>query len=52
MKSVNKPKQAIDAHITRKTKKDFLSWLRKKEALKKQAEEGKTHNPPAPPRER
>ena len=33
MKAGNKPKQA---NQTRKTKEDFLRWLRKQEALKKQ----------------
>ena len=37
MKSVNKPKQGTDTRRTHKTKDDFLRWLRKKEALKKQA---------------
>lgn len=51
MKPVNKPKQATQ---TRKTKEDFLRWLRKQEVLKKQAAKDQ-RNPlkrPAPSRKR
>jgi hypothetical protein len=34
-------KQLPPTGYTRKTKDDFLRWLREKEALKKQASEGK-----------
>jgi hypothetical protein len=37
MKSVDKSKPGVDTRRTHKTKDDFLRWLRKQEALKKQA---------------
>jgi hypothetical protein len=37
MKQVNKPKKGTETNRTHKTKDDFLRWLRKQEALKKQA---------------
>jgi hypothetical protein len=52
MKPVNKPKQAAATNPTHKTKDDFLRWLRKKEALKKQAAKEPITLPkrPTPPR--
>ncbi|GJM40061.1 MAG: hypothetical protein DHS20C20_03430 [Ardenticatenaceae bacterium] len=52
MKPVNKPKQTTDPDYTYKTKDDFLRWLRKREALKKQAAKEQLSPPKRPARPR